>query len=158
MLGLRPRLKARNSLWDLVNKHPLNSHPTSLPSWKQPVEEGADGLRLLPFSLPLSSSPSPEQAPHLNHSTESSAPFTMARVSSTTSIALCDPAEQANDSQRKTRRDLNRRQAKSNMVGLHWSWTLGIRELHDADCRLAQDLSSPFRGTWTAGKPNEDSV
>ncbi len=52
MLGLGRRLKARNSIWDLVNKHPTSSlspsqHP---PHWTQPVEEGADGLPPLPIS------------------------------------------------------------------------------------------------------------
>ena len=50
MLGLRPRLRARNSLWDIVNKHPSNLYFTSQIYWTQPVEEGADGLPPLPIS------------------------------------------------------------------------------------------------------------
>jgi hypothetical protein len=50
MLGLRPRLKARNSLWELVNKHPSNLHSTAQLPWTQPVEEGADGLPPLPIT------------------------------------------------------------------------------------------------------------
>lgn len=45
MLGLRHRLRARNSLWDLVNKHPTDLH-------SQSIEEGADGLPPLPLSPP----------------------------------------------------------------------------------------------------------
>ena len=85
MLGLRPRLKARNSLWDLVNKHSLDLHSSSSISWKQPVEEGADGLP--PIQFPSSSFLS-EGKPHNNHSPESSASFIMAPVSSATSIAI----------------------------------------------------------------------
>ena len=52
MLGLRPRLRARNSLWDLVNKHPAHLYPTSHLQLhrQQPVEEGLDGLPPLPIS------------------------------------------------------------------------------------------------------------
>lgn len=52
MLGLRPRLRARNSLWDLVSKHPADLYPTSQLQlhWQQPVEEGLDGLPPLPIS------------------------------------------------------------------------------------------------------------
>ena len=52
MLGLRPRLRARNSLWDLVNKHTDHLYPTSQlqPHWQQPVEERLDGLPPLPVS------------------------------------------------------------------------------------------------------------
>ncbi|KAM0796958.1 hypothetical protein BDR22DRAFT_865060 [Usnea florida] len=75
MLGLRPRLKARNSLWDLVNKHSLDLHSSSSISLKQPVEEGADGLPPIHF---LSSSFSPEGNPHHNHPFKSSASFIMA--------------------------------------------------------------------------------
>ena len=55
MLGLRPRLRARNSLWDLVTKHPADDlFPTSqLQSqrpWQLPVEEGLGGLPPLPIS------------------------------------------------------------------------------------------------------------
>ena len=54
MLGLRPRLRARNSLWDLVSKHPADLYPTSHLQlhlhWQQPVEEGLDGLPPLPIS------------------------------------------------------------------------------------------------------------
>ena len=52
MLGLRPRLRARNSLWDLVTKHPADLYPTSHLQlhWQQPVEEGLDGLPPLPIS------------------------------------------------------------------------------------------------------------
>ena len=119
MLGLQPRLKARNSLWDLVNKHPSNLLSSSSQFRKQPVEEGVDGLPPLPFSPSLPNSPSLEQRPHHHHPSESSAPFTMAPVSSTTCTLLCDRAKQAIHSQRKIRNDLGRRLAKSNMVGLH---------------------------------------
>ncbi len=158
MLGLRPRLKARNSLWDLVNKNPTHLHPSSSPSWKQPVEEGADGLPSLPFSLSLSSPPSPEQEPHHDHSIESSASFNMAPVSSTTPTFPCGLADQADDSQRKIRKEAGRRLVKNNMVGLQWRQTSGIRELYKADFRLAQDLSSPFQGIWATRPSNQDTV
>ena len=60
MLGLGRRLKARNSLWDLVNKHPTTSPSTNLPYPTQAVEEGAGNLPPLPTSptSPLSSTPS----------------------------------------------------------------------------------------------------
>ena len=148
MLGLRPRLRARNSLWDLVNKHPhhlQDSHSSFSSSWKQTVEEGTEGLPSLSFPS-VSSPTSPEQQPPHNHSSESSASFTMARVCFTASITSCGIADQENYSQRKIRRDLGRRLAKSNMVGLQSSSTLEIEAVHKADCRLAQDPSSPFRG------------
>ena len=55
MLGLRPRLRARNSLWDLVTKHPADDlFPTSQLQpqlhWQLPVEEGLGGLPPLPIS------------------------------------------------------------------------------------------------------------
>ena len=153
MLGLRPRLKAPNSLWDLVNKHPPHLHSSSPPSWKQPVEEGADGLppSTPPLPLPLprpfsSSSSSPEQEPHNNHSSESSVSFSMAPVSSTTSIPDCSSADRANGSQRKIPRGHGRRLGKINTVRLYWSQVLSIRELDNADGRIAQDPSSPSPG------------
>lgn len=147
MLGLRPRLKARNSLWDLVNKHSPDLHSSSPTSLKQPVEEGADGLP--PLSFPSSFS-SPQQNPHHNLFSESSTSFTMAPVSSTTSIALWAPIDQANGSQRKIRKGRGRRLEESSMVRLQWSRVLDIHELRNADCRLPQDLSSPSQGMlWT---------
>lgn len=157
MLGLRPRLKARNSLWDLVNRHHPDLH-SSLPlSRKQPVEEGADGLPSSPFSSSLSNPASPEQRAHHSHSSESFTPRTMAPVSLETSIASCDPADQANCSQRKTRRDRGRRLAKSNMVCLQLSQVLGIQELDITDCGLAQGLSSPSQGMWSQEVAEENT-
>lgn len=147
MLGLQPRLKVRNSLWDLVNKNSPDLHSSSPPPWKQPVEEGADGLPPLPFSPSLSSPPSSEQEHHRNRSSESSTSSTMAPVSSTTSIASCGQADEANGSQRRIRRDHGRRLVKSSMVRLQLSRVQGIQELDLADCRLAQALSSPSPGT-----------
>lgn len=152
MLGLRPRLKARNSLWELVNKHHPDLHSPSPLSWKQPVEEGADGLPPLPFSPPSPQIASPEQKTHCSGSSESFAAPTMAPVSSPAPIALCDPADEANGSQRKTRRDRRRKPAKSNMVRLRWNQMLGTQEMDIADCRLAQALSSPSLGMWLQEK------
>ena len=155
MLGLRPRLKARNSLWDLVNKHHPDLHSSPPLSRKQPVEEGADGLPSSPFSPSLSNPASPERRPHQSRSSESFSPLTMAPVSPTTSIASCDPADQANGSQRKTRRDRGTRPAKSNMVCLQYSQLLGTPVLNIADCGLAQALSSPSQGMWPQEFPKK---
>ena len=133
MLGLQPRLKARNSLWDLVNKHPSNLLSSSSQISKQPVEEGADGLPPLPFSPSLPNLPSLEQRLHHNYPSESSAPFAMAPVSSTIRTILCELAKEAMYSQRKIRNDLGRRLAKSYMVGLYWSLTLSMQRLDNAD-------------------------
>lgn len=148
MLGLRPRLKARNSLWDLVNKHHPDLHSSPPLSSKQPVEEGADRLPPSPFSPSLSNPASPKPKTHHSRSSESFEPLTMAPVSSTTPIASCDPADQANGSQRKIRRDRGRRPAKSNMVRLQWSQVLGTQELDIADRVFPQALSSPSQGMW----------
>ena len=71
MLGLRPRLRARNSLWDLVNQHHI--HYTSsepLPQAAVPIDGGVDDLPPLPATprppSPVSeseSSPSPAASP-----------------------------------------------------------------------------------------------
>lgn len=149
MLGLRPRLKARNSLWDLVNKHPLDLPSSSPLSRKQPVEEGADGLPDLRFSSSLSS---PEQKSRDDHSSEGSHTSSMAPVSPTTFITYCSPADQANGSQRKIRKGHGRRLEKSNMVRLQWRRVLGIQELDDANGKLAQDPSSPSQGMMSTRK------
>lgn len=83
MLGLRPRLRARNSLWDLVNKQPNDFYLSFQPPWQQqPVEEGADGLPPLPTS-PASFPPaSPSYKLHTKEFTEEQVPVKMASVSS----------------------------------------------------------------------------
>jgi len=57
MLGLRPRLKARNSLWDLVSKVHLDQLPPPVPVRDLFVEDAVARLPPLPTS-PSSTSPS----------------------------------------------------------------------------------------------------
>ena len=95
MLGLRPRLRARNSLWDLVSKHPADLYPTSQLQqlqlklhWQQPVEEGLDGLPPLPISPKSPSHPVAILKLDQEASAEQHIPLVMAPVSSTVSIIM----------------------------------------------------------------------
>ena len=125
MLGLRPRLRAQNSLWDLVSKHPADLYPTSQLQLQlhrqQPVEEGLDGLPPLPISPTSPSHP----VATLKHDEETSAEQhispDMAPVRSSVFIVVAS-SDFANYNhchyRRKTRSGHAKKPAKSSMVRL----------------------------------------
>lgn len=123
MLGLQPRLRARNSLWDLVNKppYPQDHQLSPQPPWQQqPVEEEADGLPPLPIS-PTSPLPAPpNHKPYTKAVVEEQTPVKMAPVSCTFAGALSTARQSANClcplHRRKRQNDTAKKLVKTSMV------------------------------------------
>lgn len=78
MIGLRPRLRTRSSLFDLIGKHKIHLPSRDEPTQRSYFEDGVDDLP----PLPTSPFPTPVQLP-TPYSAASADPFqfTMAPVS-----------------------------------------------------------------------------
>ena len=159
MLGLGPRLRARNSLWDLVNKNKSHrSYPSSEPL---PTPSGAlDGL--VDDLPPLPSTPSPPSPTYIPESHPSSSTSSSPTMAPVRSLSIANRYQSHSNStfqsSRKTS-DLGRRLARINMVGRHiqiWSWKLRLsspsRLLRCVANNASQDPSTRYRGMCRYGR------
>ena len=115
MLGLRPRLRARNSLWDLVNHTSHHSYTSSepLPTPFVALDGAVDDLPPLP-STPLP--PSASYIPGNHASSSASSSPTMAPVRSSSIATLYQSHSNSTSQLSRKTSDLARKRARINMV------------------------------------------
>ena len=128
MLGLGPRLRARNSLWDLVNQHPFNTYPTTpaTPTYGTQLVEGvASGLPSLPTSPTNSPSPSPKFNLRSPPSSKQSTSVDMAPVSWTPQAIPIYLGNVDADYRKRKQRGHGKKLGRTNMVRLLSSNSFG---------------------------------